>query len=339
MKSCRSTGIFVPAVLATALVAGASFAHAASQADGTIDPSLANPGFENTADEIEAGFQPPVAQFASPCPGPTAFSGTLGVAQPGKINSSGTGRIFRDGSTTACGANTCPGNFGSQTQNYDVWPFTGAASDQCYTVVFNGGSCGSGFNVHPSAYCGTYPSGVAYPANCNPAPGVAYKGDSGSSPGLNANVTFRFCVPANTDWSLVAMNNFGAVSCNYSFTVSCASQGCTPDPNCGAPSSGSCNLAPIEAKLDRQEVKHDTNTTAIRALETKADQHTVAIRALESKADKLESKVDQFAAELAAIRAQLCEITRLMHVPHGRRTTETCGGHTWNEENGNPPLR
>lgn len=292
-------------------------------ANGQDDPRRLQeiPGdFEIQITEDDSEFTPPIVPFVvtpSPCAGgQTAFNGQMAVAQANKRTFRSANRIFRNAVASTCAGKLCPGNFVAPIRNHDVWEFAADTVDRCMTVAFNGGTCGSTFDAHPSAFCGFYPSNVAFPVNCNPAPGVAYKGDTGSTPGTNAIITFRFCIAANTTWSLLVSNsNTDLANCNYSFNVSCASQTCTPDPNCGAPPpSGGCNLAPIEAKLD-----------------------------------KMEPKLDRLALDLAALRAEVaagfaasaeahCEIIRLLHTPAGVRATDHCGGHTWNEGQGNPDL-
>jgi hypothetical protein len=225
--------------------------------------------FNNLADPtfaFDVGVPSGANLIQHPGCGQTWSSGTITAgsppAPPNGATWNATQRIFRNGTPSTCSLKTYPGNLPGGPWFYDAFYFDAHTADRCFTAVTNGGTCGSGYNVHPSAWCDIIPTGFVVPATNPPAPN-AYLGDSGSSPAAGGIVTWAFCVPANTTFTVLHTDNYtpnSAGACNYSFTLTCVEQSCPAMTGCGggAPPTGgggSCNLAPIETKLDELPVE------------------------------------------------------------------------------------
>jgi hypothetical protein len=119
------------------------------------------------------------------------------------------GRLFRDGTPSACPSKVYPGLLNAATSyGYNVHSYTieGGAST-CLTVNFdpNSGGTPCGTNAHMSAYIGGYD-----PAN----QAANYVGDVGSS----VTQPFAFTVPAGATFKLVVTNTASAATCTYQFS-------------------------------------------------------------------------------------------------------------------------
>jgi hypothetical protein len=188
----------------------------------------------------EPTVTPTLPPFVYPCPGPEVINGLMGTVQPGKDTFVAGGRIFRDGTVPPECWNqpkACPGNFGTTTsQYYDVWSFPATSGEVCVTIAMDTGTCGE-FYVHASAWLGIYTTGVGFPANCVPGPGVSFVNDQGSS----GNNSFDACIPAGTEWSILVHTNYGTagyLGCSYTMTLSCIA-GCAQPPT-PTPPPGTC---------------------------------------------------------------------------------------------------
>lgn len=120
------------------------------------------------------------------------------------------GRIFRDGVPSTCANKPYPGNFGvGTTNNFETFTYPNVSPDPaCVLVNFdpNAGANPCGVNAHLSAYAGSYD-----PLN----QAANYLGDVGSSDTLPFLVT----IPGATDLVILASNNAGQVTCDYSFEL------------------------------------------------------------------------------------------------------------------------
>jgi len=93
---------------------------------------------------------------------------------------------------------------------------------------------------------------------------------------------------------------------------------------CAAPSGGSCDLSPIEAKLDDETRFTDDAELADLQLIIESRASQASVDALEAKADAMQLALDQ-------LQNTLCDIVRLLHTPNGLRQA-TCNGvdYEWN---------
>lgn len=158
---------------------------------------------------------------------PNAFSFTPGPVIPtrggascppvGAVTSGFTGtttqsgRIFRDGTPSACPTKPYPGIFNVGTiYNYETFTYTNtSAAAACVTVNFNpdtapGTPCTT--NAHASAYIGSYD-----PMN----QATNFVGDVGSS----LTQPFLFEVPAGQNLVLAVTNTSAQAICNFAFEV------------------------------------------------------------------------------------------------------------------------
>jgi hypothetical protein len=140
------------------------------------------------------------------CPEPTAFNGTIELSDPTM-----TGRMFRDGVSSTCGApKTCPGPFDAVPYHYDQYGFLNNTSlSRCVTVNVDAQSCtGSNF-IFSQAYLAPFdPNNVC----------TAYLADIGSSP--NPTGSYSFDVPAGQAFYLVFNEVSQDAGCaGYTFSV------------------------------------------------------------------------------------------------------------------------
>lgn len=241
--------------------------------------------FTGAPDDVTAGFQPTGASIAPPsCGAPYSCSTTMGVGCAGAVLWTAPNRLFRDGVASTCPTGKVyPGNLTGGPWYYQRYDWNSVTQDRCYTINHNGGTCGGGYDSHDAVFCGTYPAtGGSLPAGAPGAPN-AFKGDTGGSPAANQIVPHQVCIPANVNWSLLFTNVYSMNNCSFGFTLDCSTSTgvpCTSDPNCsgGPPPAGgggtgggvgggtgggvTCNLAPIEAKLDVMEAKMDNGVGA-----------------------------------------------------------------------------
>jgi hypothetical protein len=241
------------------------------------------------------GLQTGPAQLVGGCPFSVAT--TAGSSGGNKRSFNSTMRCFRNGVPSTCAGKACPGNLSGGPWFFDVYDFDAEAADTCVSVAFNGGSCGNGYNVHPSAWCEHYPNNTPWPAGCNPSGQVTFLGDSGSSPAQNATVNWSFCVPGGSPWSILSTDNYtpNSAGCTYAFTLTCSTQTCSGAPTgCGSaptptptgPTGPTPDLSLIEQKLDDIQVyiydeQYFTDDSELEVIETKLD-------GLETKIDTLE---------------------------------------------------
>lgn len=98
----------------------------------------------------------------------------------------------------------------------------------------------------------------------------------------------------------------------------------TASGRCAGGGGGSCDLTPIEEKLDDEtRFTDDDELAALQAI--------VESRASQASVDALEAKADAMQLQLDQIQNTLCDIVRLLHTPNGLRQA-TCNGvdYEWN---------
>jgi hypothetical protein len=152
------------------------------------------------------------------------------------------GRLFRDGIGSTCANKPYPGNFGAGTpMNFETFTYPNPSPDPaCVLINFdpNSGATPCATDAHLSAYAGSY----------NPLDQATnFLGDVGSSDTLPFMVT----VPGATDLVLLANNNTGQVTCDFSFEligVPCA-LGPEPPPVVEVPTLGQWGLGALAGLL------------------------------------------------------------------------------------------
>jgi N-acetylneuraminic acid mutarotase len=123
-----------------------------------------------------------------------------------------TGRLVRAAPASACdAAKTCPGILGSDSLNYDQYPFfNNTDREQCITVTVDTGACIDPGSIHSSAYLGGYD-----PANLC----TNYLADIGGSPFPDGS--YGFNVPAWQIYTIVVSEVAAEPICpSYTLTIS-----------------------------------------------------------------------------------------------------------------------
>jgi len=204
-------------------------------------------------------------------------------------------------------------------------PFTSNPPLFVFTTV-NGMSVGSGFGYDIREYdwntpgmnltCGKY---WICPIQVGRGSGRGFFAWSNVPHSYGCNAAWRstfFGVPDWTDASGFGYNFDGAYRAYGSGTGTCSGG--------GTGTGGSCDLTPIEAKLD-----DETRFTDDSEFQILLDE--VSTRASQASVDALEAKADALQGQFDSLQATLCDIVRLLTTPNGQREA-TCNGvdYTWN---------